>query len=135
MRQLIVIFGLFVTYTQVNIFIDSLKLPDSREEQETVVLVGEGESDASSSTTTVTTDPIPEPEIFEPLPFKGKVGKFAKEHGGKVIKIQNDKLIARALSTAYGMKPKKGVKIGDDVYFAWKGKYYVIHGKLIEIKI
>ena len=131
MKKIIIIFGLWVTYTQANIFIDSLKLPDSREEQVAIVSSGEGEIDASASEPVVKVPP-PEPE-FTPLAFTGKLTSFSREYGGRVVKAKGTKY-GKLIKTSFGLNPKKIVIVGVDYYFAYKGTNYVIHrGKLIKL--
>ena len=129
-RKLLILFGLWVTYTQVNIFVNSI-WPDKVKEE---ITVETGESATSGTSTTTTELPEPEPEKpWEPLNFTGEVGNFAKEHDGKVIKIKGGRF-EKQIKTSYGMKPKEGVVVSGDLYFRYKRKNYVIHkGKLIKL--
>ena len=63
---------------------------------------------------------------FEPLAFNGKLGKFAKANKGKVIKLPTGWV------KMYGAK--KGVRVGDDVYFKGKDGLFVFHsGEVIKL--
>ena len=68
---------------------------------------------------------VKEEEIFTPLPFDGRLGKFIKKYGG--VKVD----LPAPWVKMYGVK--KGVKINGDVYFEAKdGHFYVFHkGKLL----
>ena len=126
-RKMLIVFGLWVTYTQTNIFVKSI-WPDKVEE----VIVETGDETGTSTTTIELPEPEPE-KPWEPLNFTGEVGIFAKEHGGRVIKIKGGRF-EKQIKTSYGMKPKEGVIVSGDLYFKYKRKLYVIHGgKLIKL--
>ena len=76
-----------------------------------------------------TTEETPAPEteeVFTPLAFNGKLGKFVKKNGGKIVKLPP------TLVKQYGAK--KGVRVGDDVYFKGKEGLFVFHaGEVLKI--
>ena len=66
-------------------------------------------------------------EVFMPLAFDGKLGKFIKKNKGVKVDLPGPWV------KLYGAK--KGARVGDDIYFKAKdGVLYVFHnGKLIKL--
>ena len=141
MRKLIILAGLLLAYGQANGLLESLKYPSSGLVSEQFVIVVETPEEPieGTGTATETAEPVPEPEpvveeVFEPLPWNGKVGKFVKKYGGKIIKIKDHRKWSSIKFYKIEYK-SKGVLVGDDFYWQAKdGTLYVIHkGKLIKL--
>lgn len=154
MRILLILAGLFLAYTQVGDILHSLKKPAAYENGEYFCgkdymynpdtglcgpifeeLEPEIVAETTTGTSTSTTETEPEAELpFEPLPFNGKTSKFVKQHGGEVVKIDDDRKWSAIKHYKIAYKPK-GVLVNGDFYWTAKdGTNYVIHkGKLIKL--
>ncbi len=157
MRKLIIVVALIFAYTQTKGLLHSLKEPAAYQngvywcgkdykynpstglcvpifEELGLEVASTETSTATSATVSNTHEPEIAEEVFVPLNYSGKVGKFAKEHGGTIIKIKDHRKWSKISHYKIPYK-SKGVQVGDDFYWTAKdGTNYVIHkGKLIKI--
>lgn len=94
----------------------------------TTVMTEEESMEAMEEDVILLEEPVVEEvvEVFVPLSFNGKLGKFAKANKGVVLKLPSQWV------KQYGAK--KGVRIGDDVYFKGKDGLYVFHaGEIMKL--
>lgn len=87
----------------------------------------EEEASAAATETVEVEEEVAQPS-FVALPFNGNLNKFAKKYKG--LKVKLPKTIIKTYGT------KKGVRVGDDVYFQSEdGSLWVFHaGKFIMIQ-